>query len=241
MSLINTIALGNTSKLVIPCAGKMFKSSIPNNDKALCFVLNKGYFESTSLQNMLSIIEDSQEFNDIILVGKIDKVRLKANHNIVYRQRIFFKSLGAILNLCKLLGLKFELASDFHISINNIMNCITELVYLERYAKRFDESIDDWLTHCCIIELHYLLKSKNIYSGLEKDVDFYLKGRENYLERAPFLVSSYNIDTKSSGLFLDYNQDDSRLFREVVTGKDLLGVGYTDRNVEKDVKVGRFK
>ena len=241
MSILNAIAVKGTNKFVVPCAGKMFRSSISKDDKALCFVINKGYFETTDLISMLSILDYTTKVNDIVLVGKIEKVRLRTSKIIVYRQRVFFKNLRIFLNFCKVQGIRFELAQDFHISINNIMNCREDLIYLERYAKRFDESIDGWLTHCCTIELYYLLKSLNMYSDLSKRVNIYLRGRVNYLYRAPFLISSYSIDTKSSGIFLGFVAEDKRLYKDDVTGVDLLKYGYTQKNVEADIKGGAFK
>lgn len=241
MSILNAIAVKGTNKFVVPCAGKMFRSSISKDDKALCFVINKGYFETTDLISMLSILDYTTKIEDIVLVGKVEKVRLKATKLIVYRQRVFFKNLRIFLNFCKVQGIRFELAKDFRISINNIMNCREDLVYLERYAKRFDESIDEWLTHCCIIELFYLLKSLNMYSDLGKRVNSYLMGRINYLYRAPFLISSYNIDTKSSGIFLGFVAEDKRLYKDEVTGVELLKYGYTQKNVEADINGGAFK
>lgn len=241
MSILNAIAVKGTNKFVVPCAGKMFRSSISKDDKALCFVINKGYFETTDLISMLSILDYTTKVNDIVLVGKIEKVRLRTSKIIVYRQRVFFKNLRIFLNFCKVQGIRLELAQDFHISINNIMNCREDLIYLERYAKRFDESIDEWLTHCCTIELYYLLKSLNMYSDLSKRVNIYLRGRVNYLYRAPFLISSYSIDTKSSGIFLGFVAEDKRLYKDDVTGIDLLKYGYTQKNVEADIKGGAFK
>lgn len=241
MSILNAIAVKGTNKFVVPCAGKMFRSSISKDDKALCFVINKGYFETTDLISMLSILDYTTKVNDIVLVGKIEKVRLRTSKIIVYRQRVFFKNLRIFLNFCKVQGIRFELAQDFHISINNIMNCREDLIYLERYAKRFDESIDEWLTHCCTIELYYLLKSLNMYSDLSKRVNMYLRGRVNYLYRAPFLISSYSIDTKSSGIFLGFVAEDKRLYKDDVTGVALLKYGYTQKNVEADIKGGAFK
>lgn len=241
MSILNAIAVKGTNKFVVPCAGKMFRSSISKDDKALCFVINKGYFETTDLISMLSILDYTTKVNDIVLVGKIEKVRLRTSKIIVYRQRVFFKNLRIFLNFCKVQGIRFELTQDFHISINNIMNCREDLIYLERYAKKFDESIDEWLTHCCTIELYYLLKSLNMYSDLSKRVNIYLRGRINYLYRAPFLISSYSIDTKSSGIFLGFVAEDKRLYKDDVTGVDLLKYGYTQKNVEADIKGGAFK
>lgn len=241
MSITSAVASSGTNKFVVPCAGKMFRSNISDGDKALCFVLNKGYFETSDLTSMLSIIDDVKSVNGFVLVGKIEKVRLSRNKSIVYRQRLFFKSLHTLLKFCKSSGVRFDLSKDFHITINNVLNCTEDLLYLERYAKRFDESIDTWLTHCCIIELYYYMKSLHMYSSLEAKVKLYLTNRQDYLDRAPFLISSYNIETKTSGIFLGFDPDDSRLFKEKVTGVDLLKEGYTERNVEEDIKGGRFK
>lgn len=241
MSIVDAVAIKGNNKFVVPCAGKMFRSSISKDDKALCFVINKGYFETADLTSMLSILDDVLQIKDVVLVGKIEKVRMRYTKNIVYRQRVFFKNLRVFLSFCKVQGVRFELTNDFHISINNIMNCRDDLVYLERYAKRFDESIDEWLTHCCIIELFFLLKSLNMYSDLGKKSNQFLRGRVNYLYRAPFLISSYNIDAKSSGIFLGFKAEDKRLYEDDVTGVELLKYGYTQKNIEADIKGGAFK
>lgn len=238
MSLLNTIARKGINKFVVPCTGKMFHSSISKNDSALCFVLNKGYFETKDFLSMTSILDDVADIKEFILVGGVDKVSSKGV--VCYRQRIFFKSLNKLLLFCKSFGLCFELDSDFRVSINSILNCVDDLVFLERYAKRFDESIDTWLTHCCIIELHYYMCSLGMYSSLGDKVNKYLVNKVDYLSRAPFLISSYSIDNKNSGIFLGFDINDIRLYKEYRTGKDLLKLGYTKKGVKSDIKGGKF-
>lgn len=233
MSIATAVAQSSTTKFVLPCAGKMFKSNISKKDKALCFVLNKGYFETEKLDDMLALLSDVADIKDLILVGSINKVRLKRTRKIVYRQRLFIKSLGVLLRLCKVDGIWFEVSRNFRITTNNLMNCRDELVLLERYARRFDETIDTWLTNCCLIELYYYLKSMNIHTNLKHFVQNRLKDKVDYLDRAPFLISSYDIEKKTSGIFLDF-EDDVRLYDEV--GTSLLDIGYTDSNVKKDIK-----
>lgn len=228
----------STSKFVIPCAGKMFRSSIKDGDKALCFLINKGYFETSTLDDMLALVDDANKFDEVVLVGDIEKVRLAKTMSIVYRQRIFTKSLNKLCGICSVLGVRVELARQFRVTINNIMNCRDDLPYLERYAKRFGETIDEWLTHCCIVELFYYFKSRGISTNMEWMVGRYLDGRENYLYRAPFLVSSYDIKTHSSSVFLGFEAKDRRLYRDDVTGVQLLKYGYTANNVELDKKAG---
>lgn len=238
MSISNKMSSINTNRFIVPCAGKMFKSSISGGDKALCYVLNKGYFETLDLENMLYIVDDAIQNKDFILVGKIEKVQTKTV--IVYRQRLFFKSLHGLLLLCKRYGIAFEVLDSFQIDINNTMNVTSELKYLEHYAKRFNETIDKWLTNTCLIELYFYIKSLGIETHLERRVHRFLKQKIDYLDRAPFLISSYNITNKTSGIFLNYNPLDSRLFDEVSTGLELLKIGYTDNNVKKDIQLGVF-
>jgi hypothetical protein len=238
MSIINTVAMKGFNRFIVPCAGKMFHSSIPNKDTALCFVINKGYFETDDLLSMLSILDDVTGVKEFILVGKIEKISINGGLQIVYRQRLYFKSLYKLLCLCKNLGLRFDIAPDFRISINNVMNCLDDLVYLERYAMRFDESIDSWLTHCCIIELYFYLKSMNMFASLGKQANSLLRNKVNYLHRAPFLISSYNIEKHSSSIFLGFEVKDKRAYDVEVTGEALLAEGYTTKNVEKDKKEG---
>lgn len=241
MSITAAVTERSTSRFVIPCAGKMFRSSIEGGDKALCFLINKGYFETKQLPEMLEIIDAVSQFDDLILVGEVEKVRLNRTRQIVYRQRIFTKSLNRLCAVCEINGVRVNLASQFKVTINNIMNCREELPYLERYAKQFGETIDEWLTHCCIIELHNYFQSRNIATNMGSFVNRYLDGRVAYLHRAPFLISSYNISKHSSSVFLGFEAKDKRLYADEVTGIDLLKYGYTRNNVEADVKAGLMR
>lgn len=236
MSIAAAVTSKSKSKFVIPCAGKMFRSSIQDNDKALCFLVNKGYFETEDLTSMLDLVDDANRFDEVILVGEIEKVRLAKSKKIVYRQRIFTKSLNKLCSICKVLGVRIDLSPQFKVTINSIMNCRDDLPFLERYAKRFNETIDVWLTHCCVVELFYYFKSRGIATNMEWMVERFLRGREDYLYRAPFLVSSYDIKSHSSSVFLGFEAKDRRLYRDDVTGLELLKYGYTKNNVEADAK-----
>lgn len=241
MSITSAVTSASTSKFVIPCAGKMFRSSIKDGDKALCFLVNKGWFETETLEDMLDLVDDANRFDEVILVGDIEKVRLRKTKNIVYRQRIFTKSLNKLSGICEVLGVRIELLNGFHISVNNIMNCRNDLPYLERYAKRFNQTIDEWLTRCFVVELYYYFQSRGIANNMGWMVEKYLDGMIDYLYRAPFLVASYDIKNHSSSLFLGFKAEDPRLYQDDVTGVELLKYGYTENNVAADVKGGVFK
>lgn len=219
----------------------MFKSNISKTDKALCFVLNKGYLEFSDLASLLNILDIFSEVKGIILVGKIDKVRLKSTKAIVYRQRIFFKSIKTLLSYCKVHGIRIDVPDSFHISIGNLMNCLEELPYIEKYASRLNETIESWLTHSCLIHFHYLLESMDMYSPLERCLEIELDRKIGYLDRAPFLIASYNIDNHTSALFLDLDTGNKKLYSsEVSKDKLCINYGYTDKNVKEDEKGGVF-
>ena len=239
MSISKLIGLKSDSKFVIPFTGKMFRSNIDKHNKALCFLINKGYIETDNLEAILYILDSITAVDNVTLVGSINKIKGKGN--ICYRQRIFFKSLIDMLKFCKLEGLRFELASDFRVTINSILNCVDELVYLERYAMHFSETIDEWLTNCCIVHLNYLLISLDMYSSLAKCSERILRDKKGYLDRSPFLVSSYDIREHKSGIFLECPLGDKRLYSVTPQNKDDMIYGYTTKNIELDKKAGVFK
>lgn len=241
MSLVSSLESSSTVKFVVPRAGKMFKSNLSKEGKALAFCLNKGYFETQTLEDMQEVLATISDNENFILVGEIDKVKIPEQHSVIYRQRLFFKSLKDLLDICKGIGIKIYFPDSFRIDTNHLMNVIEELPALERYAYRYKETIDDWLTHCLWIDVHYLLKAQNMYSDLESRVSDVLSDKEGYMNRAPFLISSYNIDKHFSAIFLHLMEEegDTRLFTVRIdqNAKDLV-YGYTDDNVKRDRKRG---
>lgn len=239
MSIVKTLTAQNECKLVIPVPGKMFRSNISKKDKALCFVINKGYIDSVSLSNLLLVLDEFDN-EDLIKVGNTEKIILKNKKGIVYRQRIFFKSLNKMFNLCHNFGIRVELGQDFHVSINSIMNITNELPYLEKYASEFGETIDTWLTNCCVIHINNLLLSLRMYSSISKRVNRILQGKVGYLDRAPFLISSYSISRHLSALFLDTDLTDRRLYSYTISDKSSMEYGYTSSMINMDIKKGIF-
>lgn len=239
MSIVTALTAQTDCRLVIPTPGKMFRSSISKKDKALCFVINKGYIDAVNLQSLLVIIDEFDN-DDLITVGRTEKVILSKTKRIVYRQRVFFKSLYKMFNICHTFGIRVELGQDFRISINSIMNIADELPYLEKYASVFGESIDVWLTNCCIVHINNLLLSQRMYSNMSKRVSKILNEKVGYLDRAPFLISSYSISKHLSALFLETDITDRRLYSYVIGDKADMNYGYTTKVVSNDIKKGIF-
>lgn len=239
MSISRAIAIRTNNKFVVPCAGKMFRSNVTEKNKALCFVLNKGYIQTDTLEEMKNFKSGIKEKYDTIFpVGNIDKVILTKGGKLVYRQRFFFKNFQIMLDACKYYGLTFEIGNSFEITINNVINCNEDLKYLEFYAKKFNETITEFLTNACLIYVRDFLRVNDICNNIPIDIEKFLEGKRSYLERAPFLIVSYSIDKKESGIFiLDNNFKDNRKFDiEKNHTIDLVDYGFTEENVQEDLK-----
>ena len=82
------------------------------------------------------------------------------------------------------------------------------------------------------------LRVNDVYNNIHMDIDKFLEGKRSYLERAPFLLVSYSIDKKESGIFIwDKNFKDNRKFDvEKNHTVDFVDYGFTENNVQKDLK-----
>lgn len=232
MSLANILSRNTVCSLIIPCAGKMFRSSISKKDKALCFVINKGYIETARLDTLYYMLEDVSKLKWLVFVGGINKVSTKSG--IRYRQRVFFKSFVEMISLCKSQGITIELDDDFEIDINNVMFCLNDLKYLELYARQHNQNIDRYLTETCICQMSLLLKSKKFDSPINDRAEHILRGRIGYLDRAPYLVSSYNIENHTSSIYIPSNVDDNRIV-------SVDRFGYIESIVKHDKEKGVFQ
>lgn len=238
MSISSSLAGITEDRLVIPYPGKMFRSSVSKTDKATCFVLNKGYIESDSLDQLKDLLNDADAVGTIVRVGNIEQVITLSGEK--FRQRLFFKSIRHILNVVKLNGFSIYIPPEFRVTINSVMNCLDDLKYFEYYARFHKVTIDEWLTNCLLIHLHCLLKYMGILSPLDQRVEEILRGKKGYLDRAPFLISGYNIDDKSSAVFLEMDGHDSRLYSNMILNMQNLNYGFTTSVVAQDKKEGVF-
>lgn len=233
MSILNSIVDKN-NRMVIPCSGKMFRSTLEGKNQALAFCLNKGYLDFADLSDLLLILDCLKESNSFILVGSIEKII--SGNKLTYRQRIFFKSLNKLIEVCKHNGIIIEISKDFRININNVLNCLNELVYLERYARRFSQDIDTYLTNTCLVRLNNIFKQGSVKYVLNKNIDDLLSDKYGYLDRAPFVISDYDISSNTSGIFLESYVDDIRLYSAKVNVNNSILFGYTSNNVQEDME-----
>lgn len=240
MSISKQITETSSMRLVIPYAGKMLKSNISKENRALCFCINKGYIESDDLEPIYYLTESIRESKSqwLFLVGKIDKIRLKSGR-YCYRQRVFFYSFINMCELCKKSGIIVQTSDTFRITINSITNCVQDLPYLEWYASQYDETIDSYLTNTCKVQIYNLLRSKKMRTPLEHEVTDLLRDRIHYLERSPFLVGSYDVKNTTSSIFINKNNRDIRMYKtEKLDNLSLYG--FTEKMVEKDKQMGVF-
>ena len=63
--------------------------------KSLCFGITRGYFETETLEDMLTVV-DYLEQTEIKTIDNIDKIKMN-DGTIVYRQRLYFVSLEDIV------------------------------------------------------------------------------------------------------------------------------------------------
>ena len=238
MSFAYDLASQSKNRLIIPYPSQMYRSNYEKHNQALCFLLNKGYFETVELNDMLSILDNIQA-DTIFYIGKIEKIRLH-NNVYVYRQRVAFRNLTVMLNLCRMVGAYFELGKNFHVTIDSLENCLSDLKSMKYYARRFNEPIDVWLTNCCIIHIHGVLKAMNLYTMLGSQVDKILYGHTGYLDRAPFLLASYDKKERTSSFYLEMDTNDTRLYSKQIIDKFSFAYGYTTANINKDRKDGLF-
>lgn len=233
MSILGSIVDKN-NRMIIPCSGKMFRSTLEGKNQALAYCLNKGYLDFADLADLLSVLDYLKSSDSFVLVGSIEKVL--SGDKLTYRQRIFFKSLNKLIEVCKRNGIVIEVSKDFRININNVLNCLDELVYLERYARQFSQDIDTYLTNTCLVRLNNIFKQGSVKYELNRDIDDLLIDKYGYLDRAPFVVSDYDISSNTSGIFLEAYVDDMRLYSGKVNVNNSIVFGYTTNNVQEDIE-----
>lgn len=233
MSVTYELQIGSYDKVVIPCAGKMIYSRLTPMNKALCFVLNKAYVQFDTLKEMIIFLRELKEEDGFYFVGEIEKIKLAYSKDLVYRQRLYFKDFGAMLDKIKYFGLGFELDEDFHISIDSIVDCKDALPYLKTYASKFNEDIEDYLTNTCIVQISDILSYKGIVNLYEERVNEILSGKVGYLNRAPLILSSFNFEGHKSSVFLMKSFKDKRMYSEL-RDRDFHDFGFTYENINLD-------
>ena len=240
MSITYELQIGSYDKVVIPCPGKMIYSNLTQLNKVLCFVLNKAYVQFDALEEMIVFLRELKEEDGFYFVGDIEKVKLMHSHDIVYRQRLYFKDFGSMLDKIKYYGLGFDLGEDFHISIDNVVDCKDALPYLKVYASEFNQEIEDYLTDTCIVQISDILNYKGIVNNYEERVETILRDKVGYLNRAPLILSSFHFEGHKSSIFLMKNFMDKRMYVNL-RNKDFHDFGFTFENVNYDKRHKVFK
>ena len=226
MSLLTELT---TYRLCIPKPGKMFMSNISKTNQVLVYCINKGFFETDELEDMQYILNvcKSEKF---VEVGSIEKVKLNEGE-IVYRQRVFFKSFKEILDICKQNLVMVKFSKNFHFDINSVMNILEYLPALEKYAAEYNETIEEFLLNNFMIFMDLLLERYEMFSQYQLKARQLKEDRDwlAYIDRAPYVLSSYSIDDKTSAIFHLVGDD----FADFESG-------FTTDNLKKDKKLGRI-
>lgn len=210
--------------------------------KALCFKISKGFLEYDNLESLLDLIDYIKTNTKIELVGQPDKIRVSEN-NFVYRQRLFFTTLADIFILCGRENIEILFTDVVYITTQNAKPDQNEEKYLTYYAAQqgFD-NYNEWLLNTCKIYIMFYLRLKNIehISTIDDEALLYIKDKKGCLDRAPYLMSIYDLKHKKYIVFQQTDLEDPRLYTQS-SSNSVLTYGFTNRNILEDKKKGLFQ
>lgn len=259
MSELTHMLMKERIKFVIPYASKLRYVTIGKKDRALAYCTDKGYIETYNMDACyyLSLFLKQTQTGKFIEVGNIEKIRLK-DSTFVYRQRLYFTSLPLLIKIIGHFQGKIIIPESFKIGIQQMSYCARDIKNLEKYfnLKGFkDCTLDDWLTDCCLLQMHILADMNNI--ALDAYKSFESLAVEGILNRAPYLSGIYDISEKRSSLIvppkdylmlsvnneiIDLTRDKLEKCRGTVSrkyvvsdGNDTIPIyGFTAKNLEFD-------
>lgn len=244
MDLMEILASNTTSKLVLPCTGKMFYDEIKGignsdkvtRDKVLVVPLNKGYFESEDLGDILNMLDSQGKNKLFITVGNTVKIK-RADGTFCYRQRIFINDLYSTLKACAEQGYTLHIPSDFKVPIISILNNLADMPYLETYANMHNQVIDGYLRKVILIQLYFMSNVIGIKHNLTGRIKRWQKRPvlKGILNNTPFLCSRIGVGRARSSIFIDI--DDWIASGFCTNAEDY---GYTATRIKKHRKEGLF-
>lgn len=204
MSKIADLIKKEKVSFVIPYASKLEYSTIGKDDKALTYIINKGYIESESMEvcYYFSLFLESTLVNKFARVGNVEKIRLKNNLS-VFRQRVYFTDLSLLFQILKQFDVVLVIPSSFKIGISQMSNCLDSIKDLEMYfndKKNLKYSLDTWLTDCCLVQLYIMCMIDGISINFYKNLNTMLK--DGLLNRAPYICISQDKKKHISSIFI---------------------------------------
>ena len=210
--------------------------------KALCYGTTRGFFETSQLDTMLSLIDELTLLETVKLVEEIDKVKMR-DGRIVYRQRIYFTSLETIIKLCKKLGFGFNLTDDVHITGKSMKIIQKDLPYLYKYANDLNIDVDDWLILVFRYYCFVYLQKKNMLdlSGIDESYFAEIEVIYGLLNRAPYFLSVCDIAKHRFTVLQYVDIENEHLFTALDKATvSFYNYGFTNLNVLEDKKKGMF-
>ena len=193
---------------------------------------------------MFDFLNALSEYEEIKLVGSTDKVKL-SNGALVYRQRLYFYDLDLMLKILYNSYFMVEVPENFYVSINNIISCKDILKYLYNYASEKNLTIDKFLRNSCLVHLHDYLDSLGLLNIAYPSLHQVYNNNIGFLDRAPFLLSRYNKESKTNSdysIFYLNEYQDNRKFSTYITSKNILSkYGFSNTLIIKDMLNFRFR
>lgn len=205
-------------KLVLVTPSRLVYSNAGDKDLAVCYSITKGYIEArgTKAINLFKLY--ISRLADIREVGSIDKVLMR-DGSTVYRLRIDFLNLVGLLSCLGKAGVPLEVARDFKITREHLVNLdLGDVVLLDNYFLKQDINLFsgdtlNWLTTCLLLQLGILCSIKNVELRCY-DISR-LKTYDGVLYRSPFLCGSYpNSFRKSSIVLFNLDRGETSLYEK---------------------------
>lgn len=245
-----SVLLSSSNKFVIPEPSRFMYSSISSNDKALCYIINRGYFEDDDLSavKVFNTGVETRTKGDLKLVGDIDKIKLRTG-NVVYRQRVYFRNVGKLLQLLGHFTITLEIPESYRVGIEHVVKCSKALPSLWKYyqdKKGAYSSIEEWLTCASVAQLYAQCILNNV------KIETYIPSKKLFsqgcLVRAPYLSYYMDVNKRKSSVFVasddmfKQNYKGSLFSKEgmkykgysTLVGSDIGLYGFTFSNLVKD-------
>lgn len=167
MTLTELIAKTNEGLnfLCLPTPAKVLQVGIGNEDYTLGFVIDKGYIETEDLELMTLILNALGSFENIKLVGSVERIVYKDKGLTHYRQRIFFHKIDEVVKVCGDFGLYIFIPDECQLKVHHILGIKQkDMLSLDRYAHKNDLTIDEWLNLTFLYQLYLYFEEK--YAGV---------------------------------------------------------------------------
>ena len=217
MSFLESIS-EKSNKFVLP-EMNLVKVRLGRNTWGLAMQISIAYIETSDYDFMLNCFTKFCRVEGTNLVGSLDKIRLRKENRIVYRQRLVFTDLLGVLRMAKGLGLYID--EQLNLRLDDLLYYQRELKPLWTKSKSlYVENIEHNYRLLCLKQLEVLEYEAGIIPSVKiKDKDI------GHLGSAPYIARLISKDKKTMSLFIPKTKE----MQELYSGVDVLNFGYNSK------------